>query len=109
MPVRTFICPILGAGRVLSALTFGASLAMATGAMAQNQTGFARECAMREIAVITLIEDLGEVGSLPADQLNGAALTHLRARSVCYAGRIEEALALYDSVLALGPAQSVKR
>lgn len=109
MAIRTFVCPVIGVRRALPALTFGASLVMAIGAMAQSQTGFARECGVKEIAVITLIEDLGEAGSLTADQLHGAAQTHLRARSVCYAGRVEEALALYDSVLALGPAQVVKR
>lgn len=109
MAIRTFVCPIIGIRRALSALTLGASLVLAISAVAQNQGSFARECAVREIVVITLIEDLGEAGALPSDQLHGAAQTQLRARFVCHAGRIEEALALYDSVLALGPAQLVKR
>lgn len=109
MPIWILVGPITGIHRALPMLILGAFLVMTVGAMAQNRTGFARECGMREIAVITLIEDLGEAGSLPADQLHDAAQTQLRARSACYAGRIEEALALYDSVLALMPAQLIKR
>jgi hypothetical protein len=46
--------------RVLPALALGASLAMTISAMAQGQAGqFARECALKEIAAITVIEDHG--------------------------------------------------
>ena len=64
---------------------------------------------MKEVAVITLIEDHGAAEDLPGDRLANATLTMLRARSVCYEGRVGEALALYDSILDLGPVASVRR
>jgi len=88
----------------------GAYLASTMAAKTQVQTGhFARECALKEIKVITLIEDHGATEDLPADQLHNAVLMQLRARSACYEGRIEQALALYDSILDLGPIASAKR
>ncbi|KRE02995.1 hypothetical protein ASE63_26150 [Bosea sp. Root381] len=88
----------------------GAYLASTMAAKTQVQTGhFDRECALNEIKVITLIEDHGAAEDLPADRLHNAALMQLRARSVCYEGRIEQALALYDGILDLGPIASAKR
>lgn len=83
--------------------------ALTTGAMAQEQTRqFAKECVLKDIAVITLIEDHGGANDLPADRLAAAGLAMLQARSTCYAGRVEEALTLYDSILALGPVASLQ-
>jgi hypothetical protein len=86
-------------------------LAMAINATAQGHSAqFARECALKETTVITLIEDHGAAEDLPADRLSDAGLTMLRARLTCYEGRVAEALALYDSILALGPVvASVRR
>ena len=110
MVIRTFACPGFQERRALPALALVASLAMATSAMAQAQTGqFARECALKETAVITLIEDHGAAEDLPADRLGDAGLTMMRARSACYEGRVAEALALYDSILDLGPVASLSR
>jgi hypothetical protein len=58
---------------------------------------------LKETKVITLIEDHGDAEDLPADRLGDAGLAMLRARSACYEGRVDEALALYDTVLKLGP------
>jgi hypothetical protein len=78
--------------------------------VAQAQAGqFARECALKEVAVITLIEDHGAAEDVPADRLGNAGLTMLRARSTCYEGRVGEALALYDSILDLGPVAALRR
>jgi hypothetical protein len=108
MVVRTFAFPRVRAGRSLPALALGASLAMTLSAMAQAQAvRFARECAVKEIAAITAIEDHGAAEDLPADRLGEAGLTMLRARSTCYEGRVREALALYESVLELGPVASL--
>lgn len=107
MAVWTSVCPNIRVRDVAPALAVVVWFVI--GGMAQPQARFARECALKEITVITLIEDHGEAGILPAAQLHGAAQTQLRARSLCYAGRIDEALALYDSVLDLGPAHLVKR
>ncbi|MGO4670339.1 hypothetical protein [Bosea sp. 2RAB26] len=101
--------PITGICRVFAASVLGVHLVMVPGAMAQGQPGFARECAAKEITTITLIEDHGEAAILPSERLHDAAETQLRARSVCYAGRVDEALALYDSILALGPITTAKR
>ena len=110
MIVRTFARPGFRDHRVLPAFAFVASLALATGAMAQGQAGqFARECALKEIAVITLIEDHGAAEDLPAERLGDAGLTMLRARMTCYKGRVGEALALYDSILDLGPVAALAR
>jgi hypothetical protein len=94
---------------MLAAITLGACLAMSISAMAQGQAGqFARECARMEITVITTIEDHGAVGDLSADRLGDAGLTMLRARAACYQGRVGEALALYQSILDLGPVASLR-
>jgi hypothetical protein len=109
MVVRTFARPRFRDRRVLPAFALVASLAMTTGAMAQGQAGqFARECALKETTVITLIEDHGAAEDLPADRLGNAGLTALRARLACYEGRVGEALALYDSVLDLAPVASLR-
>jgi hypothetical protein len=110
MFVRTFACPRFRERRLLPALALGASLAMTISAMAQGQVGqFAQECALKEITVITVIEDHGAAEDLPADRLGDAGLTMLRARSACYEGRVGEALALYESILDLGPVASLRR
>src|SRR5882757_6372477 len=110
MTVRTFACARFRERRVLPALALGASLAMTMSGMAQGQAGqFARECALKETTVITLIEDHGAAEDLPADRLGDAGLTMLRARLTCYEGRVAEALALYESILDLGPVASLRR
>jgi hypothetical protein len=83
------------------------SLALTTSAMAQGQ--FARECALKDNAVITLIEEHGAVADVPGERLGNAMLTVLDARSVCAEGRVGEALALYQTVLDIGPVASLIR
>ena len=108
MVVRTFASPRFRA-RGLPALALGASLAMTLSAIAQAQAvQFARECALKEIQVITVIEDHGAAEDLPAARLGDAGLTMLRARSACYEGSVGEALALYESILDLGPVASLR-
>lgn len=109
MAVSRVVGQITGIRRAFAASILGTSLVMVTGTIAQGQPGFARECAAKEITTITLIEDHGEAAVLPPERLHDAAETQLRARSVCYAGRVDEALALYDSILALGPITTAKR
>jgi hypothetical protein len=76
-------------------------------AIAQGQAvQLARECAVKEVAAITAIEDHGAAEDLPANRLSEAGQTMMDARSACYQGRVSEALALYDRVLALGPVAS---
>jgi hypothetical protein len=77
--------------------------ALAEGAATQ----LARECAVKEVAVITVIEDHGAADDLPVNRLAEAGQTMMDARSACYQGRVSEALAMYDRILALGPVASV--
>ena len=84
-------------------LAIATCIAMSTGAMAQTQ--YAKECSLAELPAITLIEDHGERGNVSADRLADASLTVLDARTACAGGRVREALAMYQSVLELGPAQ----
>lgn len=94
---------------VLPALILGASLTIAIGAMAQAPVGpFAEACALKEVTVITLIEDHGAAQDVPADRLGEAGITMLNARGACYEGRVSEAIALYESILALGPVASLR-
>ena len=110
MVVRTFASPRFRARRMLPALALSASLAMTLSAMAQGRSvQFDRACALKETAAVTVIEDHGAMEDLPADRLSEAALVMLRARSACYEGRVGEALALYESILALGPVVSAWR
>jgi hypothetical protein len=112
MFVRTFLGLRFRKGYAATAAV-AASLAMTASAMAQVQAAqFAPECALKEIAVLIVIEDHGAAGDLPADRLADAGLKMLRARSACYEGRVVEALALYESSLDLarqvpGPATTV--
>jgi hypothetical protein len=109
MVVRAFIFARYRERRVLPALALIACLAMTMYPAAQGQAGqFARECALKETTIITLIEDHGTAEDLPAARLGDAAMTMLRARSVCYEGRVGEALALYESILDLGPVASLR-
>jgi hypothetical protein len=110
MVVRTFACARFQGRHVLSALALLTSLGMTISAMAQGPARqFALECALKETAVITLIEDHGAAEDLPADRLGDAGLTMLRARAACYEGRVGEALALYESIFELGPVASLRR
>ena len=109
MAVSAFSSILLRARRVLRPLVLGASLSISISAVAQAQAGlFAPDCAVKEITVITLIEDHGAAEDVPADRLSDAAQTMLRARSVCYEGRVSEALTLYQSVFDLGPLASLR-
>jgi hypothetical protein len=84
--------------------------AVGSGAAADEKSGpFATVCALKEVKVITLIEDHGEAQDLPSDSLGDAGLAMLRARSACYEGRVGDALALYDGILSLGPVVSLRK
>jgi hypothetical protein len=82
----------------------GAIVVSAAGSSATAaEQPFATLCALKETKVITLIEEHGDADDLPSDSLSDAGLAMLHARSVCYEGRVSEALALYDNILTLGP------
>jgi hypothetical protein len=109
MIVGTFACPEFRR-HLLPALAVIACLAMTITASAQGQAPqFDPDCARKEIAAITLIDEHAAADDLPADRLGNAGLTLMRARAACYDGRVGEALALYESILDLGPVASLRR
>jgi hypothetical protein len=61
-------------------------------------------CAARDLEVITLIEEHGRADDMAPERLAKAAMSMMLAREVCDAGRTQEALAVYDSIIgSLGP------
>ena len=109
MLAKTFVRPRFRDPRMLLALVLGVCLATATSAMGQQQEQkLAQECAVMDIKVVTLIEEHGDAGDLPTDRLASAGMAMMRARSLCYQGRVGEALALYQSILDLGPVASLR-
>jgi hypothetical protein len=75
----------------------------ATGAIAADPAGIAR-CAWRDLQIVTSIEVHGDAQDVPADKLRDAFFTMMKARAACSAGRINEAIAVYDGII-IGPAQ----
>ena len=57
------------------------------------------QCAARDLKLLTAINEHGEAQDLPADDIRNAFFALVKARGVCAAGRVAEALALYDSVV----------
>jgi hypothetical protein len=56
-------------------------------------------CAARDLQVITLIEEHGGADDMAPERLAKAAMSMMLAREVCDAGRTQEALAVYDSII----------
>ena len=65
-------------------------------------------CARRELTLITDIERAGESQTVPGEQVYRAFVTLLDARALCAAGRLDDALALYDKA-AIEPVQSAAK
>jgi hypothetical protein len=61
---------------------------------------FARICADRDVALLTLIENHADVEDLPAERISEANLALLRARATCYAGETTQAIIQYDAISA---------
>jgi hypothetical protein len=59
---------------------------------------FTRGCAARDLQILSLIEQRESTDALSAEILNGAMLTILNARMICYEGHVVDALAIYDDV-----------
>jgi len=81
---------------------------LTTEAAAADRSVMAR-CAAREVKLITDIERAGEGNTVPGEQVYRAFVTMLEARSLCTAGRLDDALALYDDAAALAPVQSAAK
>jgi hypothetical protein len=57
------------------------------------------QCAARDLKLLTSLNEHGEAQDVPADDLRAAFFALVKARGVCATGRVDEALALYDSVV----------
>jgi hypothetical protein len=55
-------------------------------------------CAQRDVQLVTQLEQIGEAQSVPGEILYEAFQVLTRARRACKEGRLELALALYDSI-----------
>ena len=57
-----------------------------------------RGCAARDLQVLALIEAQEISGAVAAETLQEAVQTIMHARTVCHAGYVMDALAIYDDV-----------
>jgi hypothetical protein len=69
------------------------------------ETSGAAACAAPDLKLVTLIEELGETQAVPGETLAEAFFTMTKARELCRAGRVAEALAIYAGI-AIAPAQA---
>lgn len=59
-------------------------------------------CAARDLKLIAQLDKHGEAQDVPDDDLRSAFLALVDARKICFSGRVEEALAIYDSITFTG-------
>lgn len=79
-----------------------APLIETTEASAQSRPpAVSRECALRDAQYVFQMEERGNRPDADGEKLHGAHVAMLEARTLCEAGRQQEALALYDR--AFGP------
>jgi len=57
------------------------------------------QCAARDLKLLTSLNERGEAQDVAADDLRTAFFALVKARGACAAGRVDEALAIYDSVV----------
>ena len=55
-------------------------------------------CAARDLELVTTIETHGEAQDRSGETLNAAFSAMMNARAACDAGRIDQALAIYDAI-----------
>ena len=72
------------------------------------RTSLDRECAAKDLKVMTLIEHYGDTGEMNPHELAQAAMTMIDARSICAGGQVAQALDQYDRLLSTGLLASVK-
>jgi hypothetical protein len=69
-----------------------------SGAIAAEPGGIT-QCALRDLQLVTSIEARGEAQDVPGGKLAAAFFAVVEARRACDAGRIDEALAVYDGIV----------
>lgn len=82
-------------------------LADAFSAAAAERPGLTA-CASRDLKIVISLADHGEAKDVPPEALNSAFLALVKARGACAAGRVDEAVAIYDSI-AVAPNQSARK
>jgi hypothetical protein len=80
---------------VIAVFALLACASSATPAAAQN---YRAVCAQRDVQLVTQLEQIGEAQTVPGEILYEAFRVLTRARKACKEGRLELALALYDSI-----------
>jgi hypothetical protein len=79
-------------------------LCMGGGPAGAQATSARSLCAVRDVQVITLIEEHGMADDIAPERLAKAGLAQMDARLQCSTGRVEEGVALYDGIIgSLGP------
>ena len=73
-------------------------LAGMSSAIAAEPAGMA-QCALRDLRLVMSIEAHGEAQDVHPDKLADAFFTMMNGREACAAGRIDEALAVYESIV----------
>ena len=63
------------------------------------EPGGMTQCALCDLPLVTSIEMHGEAQDVPAARLAEAFFALVNARRTCAAGRIDEALAIYDGIV----------
>jgi hypothetical protein len=86
-------------GACLTLTLFGANIAALSAETLENQPSFAKVCLDREVALITLIDDHAMVEDVRPEKLSAAFAGLLDARALCYAGKTDDAVGAYDSIL----------
>jgi pentatricopeptide repeat protein len=90
--------------KLSSFVVLAIGLSFVPGLVLADEVGpIAASCAQRDLQATTTIEAHGAVQDVAARGLYGAAVARQLARSACREGRSDEALALYDLIMTLGP------
>ncbi len=77
----------------------GLLLLVATGIARPDDLGLrSSSCVARDLAVVTLIEALGEAQRVKPVLLADATMRVVQARKACQSGKSDEALAIYDLI-----------
>jgi hypothetical protein len=101
---RSVLVAVALMSSVVVAFAQEASVRTDGAAVTQRTNLFTRVCAMRDLQLVTLMEELSDTKKVSAEKLFEAFLTQMRARTTCIEGRESAALSIYDTItLGLAP------
>jgi len=92
----------LGATRFISTICLCIVLSNASAAAEEQIALFA--CADKDLTAFSAIEARGAANDMPNNRLAQAGVMLLQAQQDCYNGKVREAVALYDEIIKLVPA-----